>query len=454
MNQPIEKTAYTLKLSFPIFIELLLQLLVGNVDQFMVSHISQDSVAAIGNANQLVNIVIIVLNVMSMATTILITRYIGANDRKGISTVCSVSVVMSLVSSVLATSVLVFFCRPLFGFLQVPASVMEEAVEYTTIVGGFLLVQGLYMTFAAILRSYSFTRDVMFVSLIMNLMNIGGNVILINGYLGFPKLGIVGAAISTNISKCIGLVIVFYLFCKKTDASIGRRYLKPFPFSTLKRLLSIGLPSGGEELSYNLSQMCILRFVNFFGTSVIATKVYCSMLANIAYVYSIAIAQATQIVIGYFIGMKLFSKIAKRVHTTVWLSMAISTCLTAIMYINSDAIFGIFTSDAEILALGKQILLIEFFLEIGRSVNISMVRCLIAVGDIKFPFLIGLGSSWLVATGGAYVLGVVFQWGLVGIWVAMAIDECLRGLLFLIRFKQGAWKGKMQALPAPAGAAI
>ena len=95
-----------------------------------------------------------------------------------------------------------------------------------------------------------------------------------------------GAAISTDLSKCVGLVLVYLMFRGRTGVRMSASDLRPFPFGTLRRLLLIGLPSAGQELSYNLSQMTILKFVNLFGTAVIAAKVYCSMLANVAYIYS------------------------------------------------------------------------------------------------------------------------------------------------------------------------
>ena len=142
----------------------------------------------------------------------------------------------------------------------------------------------------------------MFISLIMNVINICGNTILINGLFFFPKLGIAGVAISTNISKFIGMVIMYRIFRKSTGIRFSLRYIKPFPFDTLKILLKIGIPTGAEAFSYNLSQIAILSFINIFGTNVIATKVYSSMFANITYLNSMTIFQSAQINIGYLVG--------------------------------------------------------------------------------------------------------------------------------------------------------
>ncbi len=438
-------------MSLPIFGELLLQLLVGNVDQFMMSRVSQDAVAAIGNGNQLMNLVIIVLNVMSIATTILISQYLGARDQTKIAQVCNLSLLVMGIASLGATLVLLLGHRTIFSWLRVPQTVMDPACTYLTIVSSFILVQGLYLTFSSILRAFGRLREVMLSSVVMNAVNILLNAVLINGLLGFPALGIAGAAISTNISKCVGLGLVFLFFRTRVGAPLSPGVLRPFPGRVLRRLLLLSLPSGGENLSYNLSQTCILRFVNLFGTAVIATRVYCNMLANAAYIYSQAISQAAQIIVGYLVGSRDLERISHRVWATIAASLGVSLSLTGLMLLFSNQIFGLFTQDAAIWALGRQILVVELVLEIGRSVNITMVRCLVAVGDVAFPVYVGVFSMWIVATLGSYFLGVVLDWGLVGIWVAMAMDECLRGLIFVFRFRSGRWRAKALPEPAPAG---
>lgn len=301
-------------MSLPIFVELLLQLLVGNVDQMMVSRVSQPSVAAIVNANQIMNLVIIVLSMASTAVTVILSQYLGAQDEKNASRTCMVSIV--LIGGVsLAATILVFAGHtPLYRAIHVPEEVFDEASLYLLIVGAFILVQGLYLTFSAMIRAFAMVKEVMIISVIMNAMNIVGNAILINGWFGMPQLGAVGAAISTDISKLVGLALMIGMFFKSRRVKIGMSYLRPFPVQILKNLCLLAIPTGVESFSYNLSQMIILGIVNSFGTLVTVTKGYCTIFANIDYVYAMAIATATQIVLGYLIGARRLNDIQKRVN--------------------------------------------------------------------------------------------------------------------------------------------
>ena len=145
-------------MSLPIFVELLLQLLVGNVDQMMVSRVSQPSVAAIVNANQIMNLVIIVLSMASTAVTVILSQYLGAQDEKNASRTCMVSIV--LIGGVsLAATILVFAGHtPLYRAIHVPEEVFDEASLYLLIVGAFILVQGLYLTFSAMIRAFAMVK--------------------------------------------------------------------------------------------------------------------------------------------------------------------------------------------------------------------------------------------------------------------------------------------------------
>lgn len=429
-------------LSWPIFIEVFLQLLVGNIDQLMMSHYSQEAVAAVANANQILNVFIMLIVVMSTATTILIAQYLGARNRLKLAETCTVSLAFSFAFSSLAALGFMAFNRTIFTWLGVPPETMDETVLYTTIVGAGLPIQTLYYTLVAVFRGHSLTRITMYVALVMNLLHIGSNYLLIFGAGPIPSLGVLGVSISTWLSKVIGLALIVWLFYKLLDLDVSFRYLRPFPWETLKRILRISLPSGGETLSYQLSQTTIMKMVNLLGLAVINTKVYVYIIAMLCYVYTIALSNASQVIVGFLMGARKPEAVAKRVWQSAGLAMLINVGLAIFFYSISDRVVGVFTTDPEVLALAHAVLLVEIFLEAGRAVNIVMVGCLQAAGDIKTPMLVGILGMWCCAVPGSYWLGIHMAWGLVGIWIAMAADEILRALIFVYRWQSGKWKHK------------
>lgn len=437
------QTRRVFMLSLPIFAELLLQLLVGNIDQLMISRLGSAAVAAVGNGNQIMTVVIIVLETMSAATTILLTQNLGAESGEdSCNEVATVGLSAAALFSIFMGLILLFFPNLLFGLLRTPAESFDGACLYLKIVGGTVLIQGLYIQLCAVLRSYTLLKEVVAISVVMNLLNVAGNLLLINGWWGFPKLGIVGAAVATVCSKLVGLLLAVWVLSRKCPVRFSLSYLSPFPKETVKRLLGIAVPLGTESLSYNVSQIFILRFINLMGTTVIATKVYASMLANVSYLYTIAISQATQILVGYLIGAGKTEEASQRIWSTTRIAFVISEAVTLLLILFCDPIYNLFTTDPAIHALGRQILLVELALEAGRTINIIMVKMLTTAGDVWFPVGIGIFSMWTIAVLGSRLLGLSLGWGLVGIWIAMACDECLRGTLFTIRFRRGGWKKK------------
>lgn len=431
-------------MSIPIFVELFLQLLVGNIDQIMISRYSQDAVAAIGNGNQIMSILIIFLNVVGSGTTIVLARFLGADNKEKVAETCTVSLVMLGILGLVASGVLVLFHMPIYQLMNIPQSILQDASEYMSIIGCGVVLQALYIGFGAILRSYSMNKEITMISFLMNIINVIGNAILIYGLFGMPRLGITGVAISTNISKLVGLLVIALVFVKKLGVKLSVKHLTPLPTETIGKILSVAIPSGAEGVSYNLSQMVVLGVVNTIavtaGTYVISTKVYVGMAANVAYIYSVAIASALQVVTGYFVGADRKDLIAKKVWMVQLAATVISVGISILLYFNSDLFFGLFTQDENVLILAKQVLLVEIFLEIGRSINIVMVKALIATGDVKFPVACGIVCQWVVAALFSYILGSLLGMGLVGVWIALAMDECVRGFIYLVRFKLGKWK--------------
>jgi len=431
-----------LALTWPIFIELLLQMLVGNADQIMVGWHDPNGVGAIGNANQITNLVLLVFSVVCTAAMILISQYLGARDTRRVNQTYTASLLMNLVFGVVVSLVLIFLCPVIFRLMGVHQEIFEETCLYMRIIGGGMVFQSVYLTFTAFFRSSQMMKETMAISVGMNCLNIGGNYILINGLGPIPALGIAGAALSSDISRFVGVVVIAILFRKKFGPALSLRHLRPFPWDQFRRLLAIGLPTGGESLSYNGSQICIQSVCNLFAAYVVNTRVYANIFANVTYLFGSALSQACQVVTARLMGAGEPDRTDRNVKRALIISVAVSGVISVLLCVFCRPVYRLFTKDPDILLLAQTIMLIEIPLELGRAVNMVLCRALQACGDIRFPIGICILGAWLVAVGGGYVLGVVFDLGLAGLWIAMACDECMRALLFLWRWRQGGWRSR------------
>lgn len=429
------------RLSWPIFIELLLQLLVGNMDQIQLSHFNGTAVAAVGNANTVFNVVLLTFNVICLAATIMVSQYRGAGDLRRTNQIYTLSLAVNGLAGLALAAGLILFAGPLYRLMQVPAELVAEAKAYLVITAAALPLQALMLTFSAFLRAGAHMKVIMCITALVNVCNIAGNWVLINGVGPFPRLGAAGAALSSSIFRVMGTALMAWAFFRsEPGAKIGPAQLRPFPKDLLRRLLAIGLPSAGEGLSYNLSQASCLVFVNLMGTYVVTTRMYAAMFANCVYMLVSAVSQAGGIVIGYQVGARDLDGADGCCRRILKIFCPVTVGLAVCIWLLSRPLFGLFSTDPQVIALGAQVMAVEIALELGRSFNIVLVRALQSVGDVKYPVAVGICSQWAVAVGLGYLLGMKLGWGLVGLWAAFACDECLRAAVFLLRWKSGRWR--------------
>lgn len=427
-------------LTWPIFIEIFLHMLMGNADTLMLSQYDDNAVASVGVANQLLNVIIVMFGFIATGTSILIAQYIGAKQEQDANKISVVSIAANLLFGLLLSFVLFIFAPSILKAMNLPPELMESSLLYLRIVGGFAFIQALIMTIAAIVRSHGFTKDAMYVTVGMNLLNVVGNYFVIFGPFGFPVLGVTGVAISTTISRFIGLIAMFMILRYRIKESLPYTFLTTFPKQEIKKLLKIGIPSAGEHLSYNTSQVAITYFIASMGTIALTTKVYTQNLMMFILLFSIAIGQGTQILIGQYVGAEKLEEAYKRCLKSLKIAILVSLGMAILFSFFSKSLLGIFTENPEIITLGSILILLTIILEPGRAFNLVVINSLRAAGDVKFPVYIGILSMWGVAVTLSYLLGVVFGLGLIGVWIAFIVDEWLRGLLMLRRWKSKKWK--------------
>lgn len=428
-------------LTWPIFIEIFLHMLMGNVDTLMLSQYDDNAVASVGVANQVLNIIIVMFGFIATGTSILIAQYVGAQKQLDANRISVVSLAGNLVFGLVLSIILFIFAPWILLAMNLPPELMDAALVYLRIIGGFAFIQAVIMTAAAIVRSHGFTKDAMYVTFGMNIINVIGNYLFIFGAFGFPILAVTGVAISTVISRAVGLIAMSFILYYRINGNLPFSYLfNTFPKKELTQLLKIGIPSAGEHLAYNTSQIAITYFIASMGTVALITKVYTQNIMMFILLFSIAIGQGTQILIGHYVGAQELEKAYKRCLKSLKIAIIVSFVMALTFSIFSERLLGIFTDNLEIISIGSTLILLTIILEPGRAFNLVVINSLRAAGDVKYPVYIGILSMWGIAVTLSYILGVVFGLGLIGVWIAFIIDEWLRGLLMLKRWKTRKWE--------------
>ncbi|MCY7718322.1 MULTISPECIES: MATE family efflux transporter [Bacillus] len=426
-------------LTWPIFIEISLYMLMGSADTLMLSQYSDNSVAAVGVSNQLLNLLIVMFSFITTGTTIVIAQLLGAGRNQEATLVAYVSLGTNFLISFVISLLMFVLAVPILHIMGLSSELMPDATVFLQIVGLLSFIQALIMTYSAILKSYGFTRDTMYVTIGMNLLNVAGNYLVIFGPFGFPVLGVMGVALSTSFARLIGLTAMILIVRHRIGLRFSFKRMFYIQRTHLKKLLKIGIPSAGEQLSYNGSQMIITLFITFMGTQALAAKVYTQNLMMFIMLFGAAISQGTQILIGRLIGAKEFDAAYRRCMKSLYWAIAISLLSSTALSLSSTHLLTFFTSNSEIIQIASLLLILTIVLEPGRSFNMVIINSLRAAGDAKFPVYMAMISMWGIGLPIAYLLGIQLEMGLIGVWISFIVDEWVRGIFMYRRWRSRVW---------------
>lgn len=442
-NNSLPKQIGLLALTWPIFIEMFLHMLMGSTDTFMLSHISDEAVAAVGVANQLIFFMILVFGFVATGTAVLVSQNLGAGLQVDARKISGLSLSLNLIFGVLVSIIVVGFNDLFLQMFNLTPEIHRLAQQYLAIVGGTLFTQALLVTASAILRANGLTKEAMVISVVMNIIHLAGNSLFIYGLFGVPEMGVQGAAISTAISRAIAVILIFRLLYRRLPMNIAVEDYLNFNQSFIKKILKIGVPSAGENVVYNTSQMAITVIIGLLGAMALTTRVYTFNIMSFMMLFGIAIGQGTQILIGYKVGAREFDKAYHQLLKSLKLSIIITMAITVVIVAIREPILGIFTDNKEIIREGSKVLLLCLILEPGRTFNIVVISSLRAAGDAVFPVKMAFVSMWGISVPLAYILGIKMGFGLAGIWMAFIVDEWFRGIIMYIRWKSRAWEKKV-----------
>ncbi|MFB9327785.1 MATE family efflux transporter [Paenibacillus aurantiacus] len=433
--------------TWPIFIDSVLRMLLGTVDVFMISRISDTATGAVGLANELIFFCILMFGFVGIGTSVVVAQYIGAGREQEASRISALAITINLVFGILVSIVMFWFGEPLMRLMHLSTEQIEIAGGYLKIIGGFIWIEALSYAISSVIRSHGKTKSVMYVTLGVNAIHLAGNYLLIFGSFGFPEWGVTGAAISTVASRLVGIIVLFVILYRSIPSPIQFKDYITWNGSYVKKILSVGLPAAGEHLSYQSQYLMVISFVNLIGVTALNTHVYVMNVSNYYMALALAIGAGTEIIVGQMVGAGDMNAAYQRLMKSVKISFVLTFVIVGAASIFRHELMGMFTEDPNIIAAGATIFLLSIVLEPGRTFNMVIINSLRAAGDARFPVFIGVLSMWGVSVPLAYALGIHFGFGLLGIWIAFAVDEWLRGFMMLLRWRSRAWEKKALVKP-------
>ncbi len=430
-------------LILPLVMEQLLAILVGMLDTVMISGVGE---AAVSGVSLVDNINILVINIFAALATggaVVAGHALGQKNQEQAGRSAWQMMLFLLYSSVAMTILLLgahkVILRAIFG--QVEEAVMTSAVTYLIITGLSICPLALYNGCAALFRAMGNSRTTMYISLLMNLINLVGNAILIF----LCQMGVAGAAIATLVARTVTALLIFRLmFDGKREIHFQKRLTLRMDIPQVKKILYIGIPNGLENSLFQLGKILLLSLVSTFGTSAIAANAVCGTITNFNILPGMAINMALLSVASYCIGAGDFGQTRLYTRKLMRLTWLCTSAVSLIMIVGAPLFLKIYHLTPETTTLALQVIRYHAVMcMVAWIPSFTLPNTLRAAGDVMWTMAIAIISMWVFRIGTAYFFSNVFHLGLIGIWIAMTIDWMFRGICYEIRYHGGKWEKAM-----------
>lgn len=427
------------KLFLPLIIEQFLEFLVGLVDSIMVAYVGESAVSGVSLVDFVMALLISLFAALSTGGAVIAGQYIGKKKMKEARDAMDELVWFSSFVSIIIM-IIIYLMKPLILnglFGPITDEVRRDANTYLMITAVSIPFLALYNAGAAIFRTMGNSKLPMKVMLAMNIAHAVGNAILIYGF----HFGIEGVAIPTLITRIAAAVIIITLaFNKKNPVFIKKSLKHKFNWLMIKRILSIGIPYGLENGLFYLGRIIVLSLVATFGTAAIAANAVSGTIVVFQVLPGIAIGLGLTVVISRCVGAGDYEQAkyyTKKIMGIVYLGNVLICVLVVTLLPSILNIYGL--SETATSLTTKIVWWHTAFSVVIWPLAYTLPVTFRASGDAKFPMIVGIVSMFFCRIALAYLLGIYFNMGMFGTWVAMFIDWIVKAIIFIYRYISGKW---------------
>lgn len=425
-----------LSLAFPLILQqLCLQLQIW-IDRAMLGHVNAEFFSAIGNTTIPYHMVTSVIIAICGGTAILVAQNYGAGKPAQIAQAAESSFPGNTLLSVLAFFFFLFFADELFRIMGVQDQILTYSLSYIRILSLSLLILGPSATATSILQGLGHTKIIMFSGILGNFINILLDWILIFGKLGFPALGIEGAAIATVVANFLSapLAIVFVLRSRKMPVRIRLFRNLPQQLHNYGRVLALGIPSGLEYGLWNIGNLIMVSFLNRLDMLSAGIYTLVFSIETVPLMIYMGFANAGLTLVGQQTGANDPQKAKQAGFLCLAISLAICLVTGLVFRLFPRQILSLFTDDAFILDTSVPYLVFVVWILFPKAVNNVIGLCIRGLGDTRWMLYTQIfGTCFMICAG--YILILHMRLGLSGIFITLLADETIRGTANLIRFQ-------------------
>ncbi|MCR4792729.1 MAG: MATE family efflux transporter [Lachnospiraceae bacterium] len=432
----------TISIAWPAVIESFFVAFVGLIDSYMVSGLGSNAVAAIGLTTQPKFMGLSMFFAINVSLSALVARRKGEDRKEDANRILVSGILFILIAAVIISTVLVSTADGIIRFCGSNEDTHDLAIIYFRIIMGGMIFNCLQMGINSSQRGAGNTRITMRTNLASNTVNVIFNYLLIGGKLGFPALGVRGAALATVLGTVVACVMsIMSLF--KNDCFVSIPYImknKILPrLDAFKALIKVGYSVFFEQL---------LMRVGFMATSIMAAKMGTASMAahqvgmnimGLSFSFGDGLQATAVALIGRSLGQKDEALAKEYGRTCRMLGLIISFFLACIYFFGGHAIMSVFFEEADIVKIGVDITRIIIIVVIFQVSQVIYMGCLRGAGDTGYTALASIISVTVIRTAFSYMFGYILGFGINGVWMGILADQVSRFIFGSVRFRQGKW---------------
>ena len=435
-------TKEAVRMAWPAVCESFFIALAGMVDSLMVSSMGASAVAAVGLTTQPKFMGLALFFAMNVSVSALVARRRGEKNQRSANQILLVAILFVIVATVVISSACVMWANEIINFCGSAPETHEPAVIYYRIIMGCMIFNVLSMVINAAQRGSGNTMIAMRTNIVSNVVNIIANYLLIQGHLGFPALGIAGAAIATVFGTVIACIMSFASLFRR-DGFVSIYYIMEQQIRpALEPVISI------IKLGFSVFIEQILMRVGFMSTAMMAAKMGTNAMAahqvgmnilGLTFSFGDGMQVAAVALIGRSLGEGSPDKAKAYGKTCRMIGLGISCVLAVVYFFGGEWLYHLFFAEQEIVDIGVMIIRIMIIIVLFQVSQVIYMGCLRGAGDTTYTAIASTISVTIIRTSASYFFGFVMGLGMAGIWMGILADQISRFLFASIRFKQGKW---------------
>lgn len=435
MSTPSLRTESLFQLTWPIFFQQMAQSFVLVVDFWFFSRLSDATAATIGQLMPIIWVGAFVIPVFAGTGVAVASQFMGAKRFEKVEPTYLINLACTGTMGVGYAAGLWIFSEQIGRWMGLDPGLNAIATTYLSGISAYFVFLGVYVAYNAVLSSRGMTNWLMYTSLVIASVNLALASLFVLG-LGWGVRGVVSASvISIASATAISIWLVRHKLGVKFRLRGAGRQIRGIFFPMMR----IGISNALEPFSYTVQQIVISALIISLGVNSMAANSYAARSQMFQITFAVSLALGSQILMGHWMGARRFEDVDRLFWKALRRAMLVAFLYTFSLWLLSEWVLGFFTQNQEVRQIGKTLLLIAVFYEPARAINIVGGFSLKAVGDARFPLVIGMVFIWGILPV-VYLVKQIWGIGLTGLWLCFAFDEIIRAVINLARWRTGKWK--------------